>query len=185
MSEKLDNADGPIEEPMDMPELSHREIALRNTFVKEYLVDYDQIGAAVRCGYHASYAKEMGVRFMGCPYVVQRISQIELQTPEEEDAVMRKRVISGLIREANYRGPGSSPSARVAALSKLAAIQGMDAPTRNKTELTGADGQPLNGGGIFVVPGIVTLEEWEAKAAQQQEDLVNGTTPQVAQVASA
>lgn len=154
--------------------LTHREKALRDLFVNEYLVDYDAKSAAIRVGYGQSYAHEMATRLMQCSYVQQQITLKEKTTEEEDDAAMRKRVITGLIREANYKGPGCSPSARVAALSKLAAIQGMDAPTRSKTEITGPDGQPL-GGGVFVVPGICTVEDWEARAAAQQAALVDAT----------
>lgn len=162
-----------IVEPNDSgAHLTHRERDLRDHFVNEYLVDYDQKSAAIRIGYGQSYAYEMSVRLMQCPYVLQQIKLKETTGEEESDEAMRKRVISGLIREANYKGPGCSASARVAALAKLAAIQGMDAPTRSKTEITGPDGQPL-GGGMFVVPGIISVEEWEKAAAAQQAALVN------------
>lgn len=164
-----------ITEPENLAaDLTHREKALRDHFVNEYLVDYDQKSAAIRIGYGASYAHEMGVRLMQCPYVLQQIQLKESNTEEEDAAIMRKRVITGLIREANFRGPGCSPSARVAALSKLAAIQGMDAPTRSKLEMTGADGSPL-GGGMFVVPGIISTEEWEKLALAQQTALVDAS----------
>lgn len=166
--------EGIIEPENLAAELTHREKALRDHFVAEYLVDYDQKSAAVRIGYGASYAGEMAIRLMQCPYVAQQIALKETTNEEESAEVMRKRVIQGLIREANYRGPGCSPSARVAALAKLAAIQGMDAPTRTKTELTGADGSPL-GGGMFVVPGIISVEDWEKAAKAQQTALVDSS----------
>lgn len=162
-----------ITEPENLAaDLTHREKALRDHFVNEYLVDYDQKSAAIRVGYGSSYANEMAVRLMQCPYVLQQIALKESTTEEEDAKAMKRRIITGLIREANYKGPGCSPSARVAALSKLAAIQGMDAPTRSKVEMTGADGQPL-GGGMFVVPGIMTVEDWEKAAEAQQRALVD------------
>lgn len=164
-----------IAEPDNLAaDLTHREKALRDHFVNEYLVDYDAKSAAIRVGYGSSYAHEMSVRLMQCPYVLQQISVKESTNEEESTEVMRKRVIQGLIREANYKGPGCSPSARVAALAKLAEIQGLYAPTRSKTELTGPDGQPL-GGGVFVVPGICSVEDWEKMAAAQQAALVDST----------
>jgi len=164
-----------IDEPEVGADLSFRERALRDLFVNEYLVDYNEYAAAIRIGYSQAYAKEYSVRFMNEPYVLQQI-RLKENAPTPDDSVedMKKRVMTGLIREANYRGPGCSQSARVAALSKLAAIHGMDAPIRSKTEITGADGQPLNGG-VFVIPGVMTVEQWEAAAAEQQTALVNGT----------
>jgi hypothetical protein len=169
-----DIPEGHIEPENLTAHLTHREIAVRDHFVNEYLVDYDQRGAAVRVGYGSSYATEVATRFMQCPYVLNQIKKRETGDEEESAEAMRKRVISGLIREANYKGPGCSPSARVAALSKLAAIQGMDAPTRTKTELTGPDGQPLTGG-MFVVPGIISVEDWEKAALAQQTALVDAS----------
>lgn len=164
-----------IVEPEVGAELNDREKALRDKFVKEYLTDYNERNAAIRVGYGTAFAREMSIRLMNCPYVAQQIKKLQVEEEEETAEIARKRVIAGLTREANYFGPGSSHSGRVAALAKLAAIHGLDAPTRTKTEITGADGAPL-GAGMFVVPGICSVEEWEKAAAAQQEALVNGTT---------
>ncbi len=56
-------------------------------------------------------------------------------------------------------------------MERRAKILGMDAP--EKKELTGKDGQPLSGG-TFVLPAVMTPEEWEAKAAEQQAQLTKG-----------
>lgn len=50
----------------------------------------------------------------------------------------RTQIIEGLFREAEYRGYGSSPAARVTALSKLATIYGLDAPIKAETTVTSA-----------------------------------------------
>lgn len=179
-----DSPDTIFETPDDSVDLAahftHREKSLRDQFVKEYLIDYDAKAATIRVGYQQSIASEYCVRLMNCPYVLQQIKKLEEETPEESAEAMRKRVINGLIREANYRGPGCSPGARVAALAKLAAIQGMDAPTRSKTEISGPDGTPL-GGGVFVVPGIISVEDWEKAAEAQQAALVSGASPAAAE----
>lgn len=168
----------PITEPDLAGDLTYREKALRDLFVNEYLTDYDSLQAAIRIGYARSYAREYAVRFMEEPYVLQQIKLRESnnsveQSPEE----MKKRVMIGLIREANYRGPGCSQAARVAALGKLAEIHGMNAPTRTQSEITGANGQPLNGAGVFVIPGIMTEEQWAEQAAAQQAALVASPPP--------
>jgi hypothetical protein len=173
----------PIQEPEQEFERSYswREKALRDLFVKEYLVDYDSIGAAMRVGYNRGIAKEYAVRLMDEPYVMRQIAKYEGAPVEEDETTAKKRIMAGLVREANFRGAGSSQAARVAALGKLAQLYGMEPATRNKTELTGADGQPL-AAGQFVIPGIMTPEQWEPFAAQQQADLVAGKTKQVDQV---
>lgn len=174
----VDVQDGTIEEPDYTVQLGSAARALRDRFVTEYLTDYDQYAAALRVGYRADIATEYGKKLMTCPYVLQQI-RLRQMTAEDNPEDMKKVIMAGLVREANYRGAGASQSARVAALSKLASIHGMDAPIRSKTELTGPDGQPLSGGGIFVVPGIMTTEAWEAAAEKQQADLVAGSTASV------
>jgi len=167
---------GPIGEPEEGPELTFREKALRDQFVGEYLTDYSPLAAAIRIGYPKAYAKEMAARFMEEPYVLKKIREQESTSEDVSPDVMKKRIMAGLVREANDRGPGSSQAARVAALSKLAQMHGMDAPRR--TEITGADGAPL-GEGAFVVPGVITMEEWERAAEQQQAELVKPDAPSV------
>lgn len=172
----------PIQDP-DEEQRSYtpREIQLRDRFAKEYLLDYDPIGAAVRVGYNRGIAKEYAQRFMEEPYVERKIKQLEsAPETEEEESVVRKRIIAGLNREANYFGPGSSAASRVAALGKLAQLKGMEPVKQTKTELTGPEGSPL--AGTFVLPGIMDPEQWEKAAAQQQADLVSGKTAQVKQV---
>lgn len=158
------------EEAERAPELTYREVGMRNLFVNEYLVDYDAYAAACRCGYSPAFAKEYAVKFMNEAYVLKKISELEVKPNEITTEEMKLKVMSGLLREANFRGAGSSPSARVAALAKICAIYGLDAPTRSKTELTGADGQALNAG-TFVIPGLMTPEQWEEAAKIQQAAL--------------
>jgi hypothetical protein len=161
-----------IEEPSYTVTLSEREKAIRDKFVQEYLTDYDSTAAAIRIGYPQSISKEYGVRFMNEPYVLQQIRLKETTPEKEEDLeVMKKRIMAGLLREANYRGPGCSQSARVAALAKLASMHGMDAPSRSQTEIVNPGGLA----GVFLIPGLMTPEQWELAAAAQQEALVNGT----------
>jgi hypothetical protein len=162
--------DQPIMEPEEERVYSYREKALRDFFVQEYLVDYDETAAATRVGYGKAYAKEYGRRFMNEPYVLREIAKREGSTSLDADdpEAEKKRIIAGLKREANYRGPGSSQAARVAALSRLANLMGMDPKDKTKdpieNELEGA----------FVVPGVMTPEQWAAAAKKQQEELTSG-----------
>lgn len=156
-------------------QLSQSEIETRDRFVAEYLVDYDAYKACIRIGYSPAYAKDFCVRFMAEPYVLNKIKATEFDPSAPVDIEQeKKKVLAGLWREANNFGAGSSQAARVAALSKLSAFYGMDAPKKTQTEVTGPDGQPL-GAGVFVVPGAVTLEDWAEQAAKQQEELVRPT----------
>ncbi len=169
----------PMEYPnsTQAPQLTKSEMELRDRFVKEYLTDYDAYKAAIRIGYAPAYAKDFCQRFMTEPYVLGKIRDIEGGETDDLDVeVQKKMIVAALWREAKNMGAGSSQAARVAALSKLSAFYGMDAPKTNKTELTGADGLPL-GSGVFVVPGMVTAEEWARQAEAQQEELVRPSSP--------
>jgi hypothetical protein len=118
------------------PELSEQERKFRDEFVREFLIDYNPFEAALRLGFSKEYATEYAAKFMNEPYVQKRIKEMELEGGIEEDADRNKRkVMAALFREANYKGPGSSHSARVSALSKLSTIFGMEAPVKTKTEL--------------------------------------------------
>lgn len=159
------------------PQLTKSEMELRDRFVAEYLTDYDAYKAAIRIGYAPAYAKEFCQRFMQEPYVLGKIRAAEGGATDDLDVdVQKKMIVAALWREAKNMGPGSSQAARVAALAKLSAFYGMDAPKTSKTELTGADGQPL-GSGVFVVPGMVTAEEWAAQAEKQQAELIRPSSP--------
>lgn len=158
------------------PMLTVSEMELRDKFVKEYLLDYSAYDACIRVGYSPSFAKEFSGRFMLETYVLNRIKHFEAAPTEELDAEKEKRkVYASLWREAHSFGFGSSQSARVAALAKISAFLGMDAPTRSKQELTGKDGQPL-GGGVLVIPGVMTEAQWAEQAEAQQAEL---TRPEV------
>lgn len=165
------------------PQLTKSEMELRDRFVVEYLTDYNAYNAAIRIGYAPAYAKDFCQRFMQEPYVLTKIREAEGGNFEDPDPeVQKKMIVAGLWKEARNYGPGSSQAARVAALSKLSAFHGMDAPKKSQTELTGADGMPL-GQGVFVVPGMVTAEEWAAQAAKQQEELVRPSGPPALKIA--
>lgn len=163
----------PIQEPEEERQYSYREKALRDFFINEYLIDYDPTAAAIRIGYGKAFAKEYANRFMQEPYVLREIQKKEgtIDPNGEDKDAFKKRIMAGLVREANYRGAGSSQAARVAALSKLAHLNEME-PKQKQVD------DPNKGlEGTFVVPGIMTPEQWEAEAARQQEALVSGGAP--------
>ena len=159
----------------DLPELTGaddapgnaRQKALLDLFISEYLVDFDAISAAQRCGFQREFATQYSKQFMDSPYVRRRIKELQLMKVDvEQDADFNKaRIKAALLREAHYYGPGSSQSARVAALAQLSKLYGMEAPKKTEATLT-------HRGGVIAVPGIAKMDEWEAAAEASQRDLV-------------
>lgn len=167
---QLDNIHNPnmsmgLEDPI--APMSEREKALRDMFVSEYLVDYDQVKAAQRCGFNLQFAVEYAKRFMEESYVQQRIRDVTFMKVDEKaiEQFDKTRIKAALMAEAHYRGPGSSHAGRVAALSKLASLYGMEAPKKSAMDVT-------HKGGVMAVPGIASLAEWEQTAAESQDKLV-------------
>lgn len=125
-------------------ELSEHERNLRDRFILEYFVDYDYTAAAIRIGFPSILAKEYGQRFKYDAYVQSQIAKATGAEPHDKDGldkIQRRRVIHNLNREANYKGPGASHSARVSALAKLSTIYGMEAPVH--TKVTHEGGQEI------------------------------------------
>lgn len=155
--------------------LTKYEKETRAKFVEEYLKDYNPVKAAMRVGYSNLFARDFAERFMLEPYTLQLIAEaecggsVEGELDEEKE---KRRVLKALWREANNMGHGSTASSRVAALAKISAIYGMDAPTKSNINVNNT-----NDAGVFVVPGIMNEEQWTAQAAKQQEDLQKPTSP--------
>lgn len=119
------------------PELSEREKALRDAFVAQYVIDYDAVTAAIRLGFKSSIAATYAARFMEEPYVQRKIVEHERGATGDIPTVIK----SSLLREATYKGAGSSHSARVSALTQLSKIEGMD---KSGGAQGGANGLVLN-----------------------------------------
>lgn len=156
--------------PTELPkpdDMNPREKALRDMFVSEFLVDYDQVKAAMRCGFNRQFAQEYAQRFMDEPYVQKRINEVRFMKTEEKatEDYDKARIRTSLMAEAHYHGPGSSQAARVAALGKLATLYGMEAPKK-------IDANVNHRGGVMAVPGIASLDDWEQQASASQDTLV-------------
>jgi propanediol utilization protein len=145
--------------------LTESEMALRNEFVRNYLIDYDEVLACMRVGFSKAFAETWAIRLMSEPYVQQRITTLTQTTPDDEGEQERldKELTLSVLREAAQRGPYSS---RVAAAAKLAAILGMDKPIANTLDIT-------NRGGVMIVPGTASIDDWETTAVKAQQDLIN------------
>lgn len=147
------------------PEPDPGEKALRDQFVDEYLVDYDIVAAASRCGFQKAFAEEFAKRLWNEAYVQRRIKQAEQRPvdPEALEAYDRNRIRAALMREAH--NPYTSGGARVAALSKLMSLYGMDAPTK------APDAATSHRGGVMMVPAIADPDAWERTAMPLQVKL--------------
>lgn len=115
------------------PELSGKEKALRDAFVREYLDDYDPVKACVRLGYKLTVATTYAARFMEESYVLKKISETRSNGGDVNSIIK-----SGLAREANFYGAGSSHGARVSALAQLSKIEGMEKSAAPTTQINQA-----------------------------------------------
>ena len=114
--------------------LTKQERALRQRFVEEYLADYDPVAAAIRLGYQEAFAQQYAKQFLSEPYTLRLIKEKEAEfgilTAEDQH---RRHIVAGLYREAYNRF--NSGSARVAALTQLAKIIGIEAPVRTELKV--------------------------------------------------
>lgn len=159
---------------------------LRDKFIAEYLRDYNSYAACVRIGYMDEVALETAKHFMEEPYVKCGIADAEasrakhLRSTEDKDLSQlptnfvphdeetdKQRIVSGLFREAFYKGPGATHNSRVSALSTLAKIYKLDKQEEKDT------GIKTN---VMVVPAVGTVDDWEKMAANQQAELKKQVT---------
>lgn len=87
-------------------------------FVAEYLVDLNATQAAIRAGYSEHTAKQQGQRLLTNADVADAIGAA-LKTRSDRTEVTQDQVVRGLMAEAEFKGDGSSHSARVAAWAHL------------------------------------------------------------------
>ena len=114
--------------------LTKQERALRQRFVEQYLVDYDAYSAAIRLGYQEAFAQQYAKQFLAEPYTLKLIREKEAEFGIlTEDDQHRKKIVAGLYREAHSRF--NSGSARVAALTQLAKIIGIEAPVKTEQQV--------------------------------------------------
>lgn len=154
--------------PLDGSGYSVEEKRLRDAFVKEMLVDQNPVKAAIRIGYHQSFAIDIAKQFLEEPYVQVQLRKgqdaINIDDPETAEQC-RNRVIAALFNEASYTGPGAAHSARVAALGKLAELLGMGKNAKGGTSSEGAEIH------VMEVPAKVSVDDWETAAVSMQAKL--------------
>lgn len=156
---------GDDERPVE--HMTEKERHLAEFFVREYLVDYNRVDAAIRIGFPGGMAPMMAERFMEMPYVKRLISDATMKVVDAESAdaeTDKQKIRAALMKEAHYRGPGSSHAARVSALGILAKIHRMDVGTG------ASEGQSS---GVMEIPSIAGEDDWQKVASAQQEKLAH------------
>ncbi|CAM0077206.1 terminase small subunit [Vibrio phage K251 g3] len=154
---------------------------LRDRFIREYLRDYNAYAACVRIGFMDEVALENAKLYMEEPYVRRGIADAEgqrashLQTEQDNDLSTlpegfvphdletdKQRIVSGLFREAFYKGAGASHASRVSALGKLADIYKLTKEEQTDDKVAS---------NVMVVPAIGSVDAWEGEASKQQAEL--------------
>lgn len=99
-------------------------------FVTEYLVDLNATQAAIRAGYSAKTARQMGTENLSKPVIAEAIAQGQKKR-SDDTGITAAWVLQRLKIEAENTGFGSSQAARVSALALCMKHLGMlkeDAP---------------------------------------------------------
>jgi hypothetical protein len=145
------------------PPLNDQERALRDQFVEEFMFDNDGVKACLRLGFSISFAEQYSLTFLSESYVQQRIRArtfTQPLDPERQRANDELQLRASLMKWANCdHGPTA-----VAAARQLCAMYGFDNKTREEDDEAAL-------GGVMVVPGIASVEEWEKTAIVSQQKL--------------
>jgi phage terminase small subunit len=150
------------------PEPTEQERALLDLFCQEYLRDSNTTQAASRCGFQAGFAEQYGQRFFARSYVQRRLAPLrEAHVDEKHERQYDTRAVKTILREIMLN-PYQRPAARVAAAAKMASIYGMDAPVKSQVDIN-------QRGGVMQVPGIASLDDWEAAAQASQTALAEAS----------
>lgn len=88
--------------------------AKQAAFVREYLVSLNATDAARRAGYSEKTAAEVGYENLRKPQIQDAVERA-LSERAARTELSADEIITGLRREANYQGEGSSHAARISA----------------------------------------------------------------------
>jgi hypothetical protein len=110
-------------------------------FAEEYLVDLNATQAAIRAGYSAATAGQIGYENLTKPEVQVAVWQAQAARSERVK-ITQDDVLRGLHREATLCGEGASHAARVSAWGLLGKHLGM---FTERTQQLGPDGKPIDG----------------------------------------
>jgi len=142
--------------------LTEAELAMRNRFAREYVIDYDGFKACLRIGFTKSAALKWSNILLLEGYVNRKIKEFELKKGEESDTQKQEDVsiVMSVLREAAQKGPFNT---RVSAAATMAKILGMDKEAKTDEEIKG---------GVLMIPEIADVSQWEIIATESQKQLV-------------
>jgi len=134
------------------------EIAFREVFIREFVKDWHQTRAAIRAGVKPGNASAKASALLQEEYVLRRLNEY-IETIDEEALLTRKKVIIGLMNEANDFSMGSSHGARVNAWKTLGKYMGM--------EITKVESEVTHKGNVMVIPASPTGETYDAESWEE------------------
>lgn len=155
--------------------LTEREKEIRDQFTDYYLEDQNGYRACLRIGYSPGFAKQYAEQFLEEEYTLNLIALKKGRIGAGQSVEVHKQnIIAMLYSEARDRSSGSSQSGRVAAIGRLCAIFGLDAPTRSQQEVTVKEEVEIDYSKLND-DELTQLESLVAKATKQKEaQAVNG-----------
>ena len=109
-------------------------------FVEEYLIDLNATQSAIRAGYSAKTAQEIGSENLSKPMVAKAITEAQEKLSNKAQVTV-EMVVQGLLNEAKDLSEGSTQSARVSAWAHLGKHLGM---FKDKIEHTGPNGGAID-----------------------------------------
>lgn len=112
---------GPSLDPqkMEPPQLSEREIAVRDFFVAEYQKDNDPYRACIRMGFLAAFAPDQAKAFMNDGYVLRKLAFLQSQANNPSDADKAEMLAN--LRWLSFNG---TPASRAMATKQYMEAQG-------------------------------------------------------------
>jgi hypothetical protein len=149
-------------------EQSSAEVCV-NLFANEYLFDFSAVKAMQRLGVEEGRDATLAKRYMRHWLVQRKIRELVLRFREARIAT-EGNVLQLMYRDACNFSPLANPMARVAAQKQLAKVLCMEPEDQRKKFLDEEQGAQKNGG-VMVVDGVGTLDEWEQKALEEQARL--------------
>lgn len=141
-----------------------KSTSIEEQFVNEYLVDYDGFLAAIRIGTPRLQAKKRAEQLLGSQEVQAALAaRVDAMRPGE--LTSPSRLLFGMLREV---GRAKWSGDRLVALKQVHEML----KDLRKQELEEADAAKAEQrGGVMVVPGTPSLNDWEKAAAQMQKEL--------------
>jgi hypothetical protein len=141
-------------------QLSEVEKELHNKFIEEFLFDFDDVKAAIRCGFSAASAKQYGPQMYASAYVQRQLKEFynEEKNAGRSDVALVKATLRNTMINGGYKEA-------VMAATQMKSICGMEAPAKQGL-------QSGHRGGIMRLPAIASLNEWEKVAESHQRNVM-------------